>query len=361
MVLGRRLTLLAALLLVALPGPGRADDPPRLSGSLVSYVENDWYARSTNKQLELNDLYLSSNLYTALRLDERFTVNGELKLDVVRSAGDDRYFADEGVWLRQLTLDYKDGNLGLFAGKHTLPFGQAFDLAPGIYGAGFSDDYKLVEHLSIGGKLDLAPNALGLTAVNTEVFMFDSTGLSTAVGARAPFTAADVIRVNRVRRSHGGAGNTDDLSSALIGVEGKASETGWAATLLHRRDGVGGTDPERGVALTLLPPERSIGDWRLDTIAEAVQLWNYNGDSDDQRYLTAGARASRGGFFVTALGGLREVDRPTGGDDSDHLLTASTGYDFPGGISLESGWLRSRQANVRTDVLGLLLTITRSF
>ena len=104
------------------------------------------------------------------------------------SASNDRNFGDLGLSVETFFLTYNAEEHGLFVGKFNPLFGRAWDLAAGLYGSDFAEDYEITERLGIGGYFDLSPS-LGINRLSASMFLADTTLLSeTAFNNRGRFT-----------------------------------------------------------------------------------------------------------------------------------------------------------------------------
>ena len=135
--------------------------------------------------------------------------------------GETRIFGDMGIFTRRLYLSYEHslGGIGpaslvarVFAGKFTLAFGRAWDIAPGIYGDFFSSDtYEYDQRVGFGGALDVRGGVFGDQTLQASVFFLDTSALSNSL----------VTPRGRNRLSDGGVSNTERLNSFALSWTGK--------------------------------------------------------------------------------------------------------------------------------------------
>ena len=182
--------------------------PQKYPAELAIELENDWTFDSDDDAAELNDLYPTLTLGTAIEFTPELSVNLEATLEPVEDATDDRAFEDLGAYVNILTVNYDTDMFGVYAGKFTPNFGIAWDAAPGIFGADLNEDLELAEMLGLGGYVNF--NAAGTHTISTSVFFQDTTFLSDSLGkSRGPRDEDD-----------GGPANTESLSSFAVALDG---------------------------------------------------------------------------------------------------------------------------------------------
>lgn len=347
-----------ALLLLGAPPALTQESYRRLEGRGSIEIQNDYFFAADDPNAELNDLFADVELDLTLRLMPAFSLQTELEFTPVSDPGpaDDRLFADHGLAVKQLFLRYETGAFAFHGGKFNPPFGLAWDLAPGIYGADFAGDYELDERIGLGGAVafggDIDDRSPGVQRLSAAAFFADTTSLS-----RSIFTDR-----GRLTRAAGGVGNTDDLSSFSITLDGGglAFLPGIRYHLGYefQKRGEGDPENERGVVAGL-HGEFEVGTGlTLEAIAELARLAGAEGQAQDRTYVTAGGMLSRAPWSFALVYAWRatDADDPELSDADDYLFQLSTGYAFTSELSLELGYRFSREDRDATHAVGLLFT-----
>ena len=120
-----------------------ADPIPRVDIDGKAEVQNDWAFAADTSNLRSNDLTLSIEPDITFHLAPGLTLVSELVLESLSEvvAGNDRNFGDLGLSVETLFLAYAGNGFGARGGKINPAFGRAWDLAPGLYGTDFAEDY----------------------------------------------------------------------------------------------------------------------------------------------------------------------------------------------------------------------------
>ena len=197
-----QVTGVAAVIVAALlPAAAWADTLyPNLEIGGVVEIQNDHVVEADDPapgvEGDGNDLFATIEPSIALQFSERFSLNTDLVIEPVRdrTADDDRFFEDHGLYAETLFLELTGQGWSLVAGKFNPAFGVAWDAAPGIYGTDFAEDYELTEKIGFGGALDVFGEGDGAHRVDAAVFFADTSPLS-----RSAFTDR-----GRTRKSSGG-------------------------------------------------------------------------------------------------------------------------------------------------------------
>lgn len=213
--IGRRagVAVLAATLLLsghAMAQTAQEEAFPRLEIESLFELQSDWTFAAEDEESELNDLYTTIEPFLALWVTPRVALMSGLVFEPVEEPdlGRSREFKDQGLFVETLFLTYEAERFSVYAGKINPPFGLAWDLAPGIYGVDFAEDYELTERIGGGGLLVL--EGYGSHRLSANTFFLDTSILSDSV----------VNTRGRTERSDGGASNTGDLSSFSVTLDG---------------------------------------------------------------------------------------------------------------------------------------------
>jgi hypothetical protein len=352
--------LIAAGLAFALPTAALAADDakpaqaaetpnyPYIAGKLNLEFDNDWLFHSQDPSAEFNNLYLSSNtLEVKLGLTQVFSVNLGLTLEQVKDPTPPKDCTMCNIGLYMDTIDFQAdvGDWSFTAGKHEPAFGFAWDIAPGVFGTNYAEDYELSEVWGLGAaytfNTDFGKHTL---AVNT--FFADTTVLSESL-----FTNR-----GRAHLADGGAGNTGRLDNFAVTLFGEEipSLPGFKYNLGYRHLSAGSGDygDENGV-IAGVAKDTEIGDGvTFGVLGEVAYFSNYGGADDNAVYATLGTSLKRGPWHGELTGEIRHFQV----EGTDHLVQVSAGYGFESGYDLSVGYAFEHVGGIDNQTLGVRLT-----
>jgi hypothetical protein len=399
-----RATMLAATL-AAMPGLALAqvgigvvdplEPPPRPAGaSGFTFgggldVELDLDRNGQRRQRSAyGDLFTKAELGLYLGMPGGFTLNfvGKFEPADRDPDGTNRYFENQAGWIDQLYLAWSRGPIEIFAGKIHPRFGFAWDIAPGLYGTDFGEEYELSEKIGFGAALSLSDllglsDSIGSHSLRAEFFQADRTGLSGSVLAArwldpgATDAAGRNIYRWRNRRAFGGADNTQGYGSFVLSLAGErvpmpVGALRYTVGYSQRRAGsdsvgAGTAETERGyvggVAWEIPLPMRITAT----PLVEAVRLDNADGVRDARReFVTAGFELARAPFSAAyVFATQRDSDQRVGGDSfrTQHMvsLTLDVDHYIPlgllKGLAATIGWRNLREGGVGANDYGAQL------
>ncbi len=339
----------------------RAEEAPkRLSGEILVELQNDFAYDSDDRDAEVNTLYTTIEADLALALTERLSLQTYLVFEPVQATdpGDDTMFDNEGLYAEEIKLVYNGDDYTLFAGKYDPAFGTAWDLAPGVYGVDFAEDYMLTERIGAGGSYTISTETTGDHTLTAGAFVLDTSLLSDSA-----FT-----RRGNIDRRDGGVSNTQDLASYTVTLDsrnlGGITELNTHVGYLHQKAGDADTgfDDEQGYVLGVnytLPLSETVS---ATALAEWAGFRNAGGTADDVDYLTTALSFHIYDNWNAALS-YTSRDTSVGGapDIDDHLFQISGGYTFENGISADIAYRASEEGGVDTDMIGGLIAYTYAF
>jgi hypothetical protein len=326
---------------------------PYVEGVINLELDDDWIFHSSDPDSEFNNLYLSSNTAAfKFGLTQIFSINLGLTLEQVKDPNPPRNctMCNIGLYMDTLDLQADIGNWTLTAGKHEPAFGFAWDVAPGVFGTNYAEDYELSEVWGVGAaytfNTDFGKHTL---AVNT--FFADTTVLSESI-----FTNRGQAHVG-----DGGAGNTgrlDNFAVTLFGEE-MPSLPGLKYNIGYRHLSAGSGDfgDENGVVAGLAKDTEIGNGLTLGLLGEVAYFQNYGGADEDALYATLGASLKKGPWHGELTGEIRDF-RVAG---TDQLVQVSAGYEFDNGLDLSLGYGHEHVAGEDNDMLGVRLTKCFSF
>lgn len=330
-----------AALLVAQAGQSAADDERSgLWADISIELQDDYLFRSSDPAQEFNDASATIEADLGLEYASGSGAYATIVFEPVLDPEKDRFFQGFGLYVEELFLAHDFGPAAIRLGKLSTDFGAANDIAPGLYGDEFTDDYELTERL--GASVEVPFEALGgLHSISATAFFADTTPLSDSA-----FTSR-----GRLSRDDGGVSNTGRPDSFAITVAGEVGETGYNLGLRRQSAGRGDPSAEFGGVVGVFR-EIELEDVEVEFVAEAAYFPRYDGDRDSAVFATLGAEFSFGDVSLSAVYGLRDL----GEISTDHLATVSLEYELAEGLSIGTGYRFLRDDGAYQHTVGLLLT-----
>ncbi len=330
---------------------------PSVSGEILLEVQNDWVYDSDDKDDKINDLFATVEPTLRLGMLEGLWLELGLVLEPVEAPdpGEDRYFDDHGLYAETLSLNYDHPWFFVTAGKFTQNFGIAWDLAPGIYGTDFAEDYELSERWGLGGGLRVSGD-FGTHELSAGVFFLDTTILSASV----------LTNRGRTERSDGGPSNTRDPTSFTIALDGEqipaAGDFRYHLAFAYQSTELPGEADEKGFVIGLDYATSITPELEATPILEYAHFFDTGGvDGADGDYFTAGVRFGFREWQAVALFANRAVDIASARDIDDNMLEFSLGYEFDFGLGIDAGWRFMEQGGADSQTFGVLLSYQRAF
>lgn len=336
------------------------DFNPEIHGLVLFEIQNDWNTDSDDPDAEVDTMTGTIEPYFILSLTDRLALETTLELEQVQAPdpGDDTYFDNEGAYVDQLLLSYTGENFTLFAGKYEPEFGTAWDLAPGIYGSDFAEDYELSERIGLGGSYTFGEDETGEYTIAAHSFFADTSFLS----------GSTITGRGRLHKSDGGVSNTEDLSSFVVSFEAEnpLAAEGLAFNFAYRNQAEGdadtGLDNETGyvAGANYIFPVSDVVE--AIALAEWAGIRNLDGGDDDVNYFTTSLSLNifeHWNFAASYTG--RNTNVAAAPDVDDYLYQFSAGYTFENGVTFDLGYSNREESDVETDTFGALLSYTYEF
>ncbi|MBI4031940.1 MAG: hypothetical protein HY370_09710 [Proteobacteria bacterium] len=342
-------------------GDARAEDAyPAMEGSISIELQNDWAYDSDDRSSEVNTMFTTIEPAFVLSLTEHLAIEAALVFEPIQNAdpGDDTFFDNEGGYIEELKLTWAEENFSLFAGKYNPPFGMAWDMAPGIWGGDFAEDYETTERIGFGGHVNFGSESAGEHTITAGTYFADTTLLSESV----------VTRRGELDKSDGGISNTEDFSSFAVALD-SANPAGLEGLRTHgayRHQAAGdadiGADDEDSFALGAnyeFPVSQRIQGVAL---GEGVVVHNVDGGTDDVNYLTTSfTLIIDEAWNIAASWTGREMDISGGADIDDDLFQFSAGYAFENGLRIDAGYRYAEDNGIETRMVGTRLSYGFNF
>jgi hypothetical protein len=331
-------------------GPSRFGFVPHIEGEISVELQSDHVVRSDDPAGKISDTYTTTEAELTTHLTPTFAVVSHFVLEPVRDPMDDRFFDDHGAYIEEIYARFKFGAVTVKAGKYDPAFGTAWDVAPGVYGTDFAEDYELVERLGLAIVYGQSGTVFGDVTLTASVFKLDTTELS-----RSIFTDR-----GRMTREAGGASNTGGLESfALAAKFANVAKSGVTFNFGYRNqaegDGPDDVTNEQGFVVGL-SGEHKTSDGKIEWIVEAATFDNFNAGVTDVTFVTAGLKWTFLKHYNIALSGTRrQIDNPTASDFTDHLFQVSAGTELGAGWSFDVGYKWEEIEGVKSQTVGVLL------
>jgi hypothetical protein len=348
---GLRRGVVAGLVLAAMDGVPVARAQGALGGVVSLELQGDATVASDDPAREGFAVNPTVDADLVLRLSDTVRLRAGLVAETAfdQTSIDDRFFEDVQAGVETLFLAHEPDAFTLYAGKFNPPFGIAWDLAPGLYGTDFAEDYELTERIGFGGSVALGGAATGLHVLGASAFFLDTTVLSESL----------IERRGRARLSDGGASNTGDPASFTVTLDGAdlpgLPGLAYHAAVSRQERGEGDVADELGYGVALYGDVVLGDDLVLEPLVEFVRQENDEAGPDDATYVTGALALNHGPWSLALTGTLRSIEVADGPDADDHLVQVSIGYWFRKGLVLQAGYKTTRESGIDFDVLGALL------
>ncbi len=313
---------------------------PRISGEFAIEIENDYTFSATDNAAELNDLFATVEGALALEFTAQTSLNATLVFEPVQDAVDDRVFEDHGLYAEELFLQHDFDMAALKVGKFNPAFGAAWDIAPGIYGTDFAEDYEIAERIGAGVAIPFDAFE-GAHELSMATFFADTTFLSESAFENR----------GRTTRGAGGVSNTESPESFAVSLAGTFGATGYNAGVQYQTRGEGDAFDQSGFVLGVTHALAFGDDTAVELLAEAAYFPHFDGAEERAFYTSLGAAAPIGPITVSAVYGLRDVENA----DTDHLATTSAEMEIFDGLSAGLGYRFGREDGETAHTFGALL------
>ncbi|MBI3710221.1 MAG: hypothetical protein HY246_21460 [Proteobacteria bacterium] len=318
------------------------------------------------------NLWNETNLAGYINVGEHLSFNGAAKYERHKFNNADNFFIDHdafledhGLTLRQLYSTVSFHPVSIYGGKIHPKFGSGFEETPGIFQP-FSTDYEQDERLGFGAAVEL-PEMFGRSAFSAEVFKLDTTFLSEAAFSRLALDDPQANRVKRLRRSLGGASNTNNLDSYTLALRGKdiADIDGLKYQVSYTSEGVGqpGESRESGVSFGGSYEIKLSPRLGLTPYVEYAAFRNLGGAADQRdRYLTAAAALTWSKWTLAPAVIPHRITTPDGTTrDLQYSISLIRDLEIIDGLSAGIGFNHVRVADRDSDTIGVMVSYARSF
>lgn len=208
-------------------------------------------------------------------------------------------------------MPWEDENFTVYGGKFTPVFGICWDRGAGIYGADFAEDYEISEQIGLGESYTLPTEAIGEHVFSLSSFYADTTSCSDSI----------ITRQGRTRNSDGGVGNTEDISSFAVALDGGKlpafPDLSYHLAYINQASGETETKDQAGIAFALKYP-LMFSDMTVTPLVEFAHFNDANGSPHmKRRYLTTSLSAEYQNYNLAVAYSTRTTEE-TGSPDVDY-------------------------------------------
>ena len=317
---------------------------PRLGGDVILRLGYDDVYNAQAPLTESDDIFGVMIASPELHFGDRLMLGSEIRYEGLLPPSDDRFFEDEGFFLRELFVRYDlTEDLTLQVGKYAPSFALASLVTPGMYGNNYNKEIELIDRIGATAEHEFDLGSGGNHVLSASAFFEDTSILSQSLGYRRGIK----------KRSDGGPSNTESFESFALSVQGSDIEAlpGFTYKLgvLHQARGVDGVADENGFSLSAVQTLGLGEDRSLTLIGEVAPIWNFDGTEDDIIYSSLGAAYGVGPWAFVVTGTSRRRTLSGGGRFDDYNLQTSMIYNLGYGFTLDLAheFLRDRNRNSR--------------
>lgn len=217
---------------------------PHLRGDIIFRLGFNGEYEVEGEREETIDEFLDMIASPTLHINQRLRLDSEIRLETTSLPTDNRRFEDEGLFVRQLFLEFDVTDaLMVRAGKITPTFALASLVTPGPFGNNYNKEIELIERLGFEALYTIDGGSAGRHTFTASTFFDDTTILSESLGS------------NRGRNSldDGGASNTESFESLTLSIGGEDIEglPGFRYQLSFISEAAGRGDPEDEIGFAI--------------------------------------------------------------------------------------------------------------
>lgn len=270
-------------------------------------LQSDFVTDSDSPGAEINNTFATVEGALSYAFTDRTAFNATLLIEQITAPTSDSFLEDHGFYAEELYFSHDFGPAQVVLGKFNPAFGTAWDVAPGIYGVDFAEDYEITERVGAGVVIPLAANR-GEHELSFALFNADRSVFSESLGDNR----------GRTNQGAGGVSNTSGPESVALALSGSFGPTRYNLGWQHQARGMGDLADQTGVVAGL-SHELATGSMPVTVLAEVAYFDHFDGTRDSATYATFGLEAPVGPVTLSAVYAVRDVDNLP----RDHLATVS--------------------------------------
>ena len=336
----KRLINAAGCAALGLATAAQADsDSGPFSAEFAIELQSDFNYDSTDPTAEINNTYATIEAALSYAFSSRTSLSAGLVFEQLVDPTSDSFLEDHGLYVEELYFSHDFGRAQLILGKFNPAFGGASDVAPGLYGGDFAEDYEITEKLGAAVIIPFAAGG-GEHELSFAVFNADRSILSDSLGEER----------GQNNRTAGGVSNTSSPESVAISLSGSFGATGYNLGVQHQAQGFGDLADQTGFVAGVNHTFET-GSLPVEVMAEFAYFDEFDGTRNSARYATFGVAAPVGPVTLSAVYSVRDIQTmPT-----DRLATVSAEMEFADGLSGAIGYRYGREGGEKTHTIGTLL------
>ncbi|MDA7966339.1 hypothetical protein [Ruegeria sp.] len=321
-----------------LASAGFAQDS-RFSAEFSVELETDFTFDADDPGAELTDTFATIEGALGYQFTDRFSIASTLVFEPIEDATGNRFFEDQGLYAEELFFAYDFGPAAVAVGKFNPAFGLAWDLAPGVFGVDFAEDYEITER--VGGAVTIPLSGLGgAHELSFYAFTADRTILSDSL-----FNERGQLRLE-----DGGVSNTEDVESFVLSLAGSVGDTAYTFGLQSQAAGEGDEADQSGAVLGLVHLLNA-GGAEVELLGEVAYFDQYDGTRNSATYATLGAAVPVGPVVVSGVLAVRDIE----GAPTDTLATVAAEWPLADNLAVSLAYRYGDEEGVQSQTLGALL------
>ncbi len=344
---------------------------PYVSGHIDLSIHADSIIDAPDEDEEINEVFSHSHADLKLHMNEEVSINTKVKLEGESSGHShqhsssfhgDKYFEDHELFVQELTVNYDNDDIALYAGKFNPIVGIDYHSMPGVYGYQKVEEYAILERIGAGVGLKVDSKNYGNHRIDVSSFFDDTTFLSDSLINQRGHTSEE----------DGGISNTEDFSSYAVSLGAENLQVPAAKVLngfsyrvgaATQAKGSGDDSDETRYTAAVGYEVKITEDVSAKIITEYADVSHWGGEEHhDRAYRTAATGLYYKGWNAavsyTDIGNDAEDDH----DDHDgYVAQVSGGYKFDNGIGVDLGYRNSDEDGDKRDTVGLLVSYSISF
>ncbi|MEH6496187.1 MAG: porin [Pseudomonas marincola] len=343
-------------------------------GHLDLKIQYDHVYNAGETDEEIDEAYSHSHLELGYGFGNGISINTNLQLEGEPAGhdhggggavldGSNRYFKDEPLLARTLTVNYDGDNFGVYAGKFDPVISFDEHVLPGIYGYQVIDEYTVREKIGLGGYGKLKAGDLGTHQLDVSTFFADTTVLSNSI----------LYERGDTDKEDGGVSNTEDFSSVAISLAGSdfyslASDIpeglSYRIGFAYQAAGEGDEEDETRYSLSGQYEHIFTSALKGRVVGEIVHIDHLGGEGPhDRTYSTAGAELNYKNWELGSTYTHIYNDNPEEADEAldGELFQVSLSYHFDVGFYVGAGYRYQDEEGEENKRVGMLVGYSHSF
>ncbi len=344
--------ILATFLLLGSAANVRSETTgPSLGGDIIFRLGYNGVYDADAPLVETNDVFGVMIASPELRFGSGLILGTEIRFEALLPPDEDRFFEDEGFFLRELYLRYPvSDQLTLQFGKYAPSFALASLITPGMFGNNYNKELELIDRIAATAEFSFGANQSAVHQLSISTFFEDTSFLSGSLG----------FSRGTKDLSNGGPSNTENFESIAVSLTGSDFEAlpGFTYKIgaRHQAKGVDGVSDETAVVLAATRTLGLSNGHSLTWIGEIAPVWNVDGSDDDVFYASLGFAYQARPWTFIVTGTSRRRDLADGRTYDDYNFQTSVEYGLRNGFTLAFAHEFLRDQNIDSRRFGIRLS-----